>query len=145
MAGFCVKKVCENKSMRSIVTSAIIFWVLSIAAPAFADTSFFVGDRVQVAAGPLNVRKTADITAAPYGRQPVGKNGVVFQGPVDQSGYTWWFIDYDSGVDGWSVQNFLSSSHAQSQQTAAAATQMQAIYWQLKNILTVLQGLKARQ
>lgn len=132
--------------MRPVATalaSGFILIAISVT-PAFAD-SFFVGDRVSVTAGPLNVRMSASIYDAPYGTQKEGNRGVIFQGPVEKDGYTWWFIDYDSGVDGWSVQNYLGTAHVQSTQTAAAVTQIQALYWQLKNILTVLQELKAQQ
>jgi hypothetical protein len=131
--------------MRSIVT-AIILSVLGFAAPALADTSFFVGDRISVSAGPLNVRMSASIYDAPYGKQPVGAQGIIFQGPIEKDGYVWWFIDYDKGVDGWSVQNYLTKPSAQAAAVATSVefNQMQAIYWQLKNILTVLQGLKSQ-
>jgi hypothetical protein len=32
---------------------------------------------------------------------------MVIGGPTVANGYTWWNINYDTGVDGWSVQDYL--------------------------------------
>jgi hypothetical protein len=36
--------------------------------------------------------------------------GTIVGGPTDQGGYTWWNVNYDSGADGWSIENFLTGS-----------------------------------
>lgn len=132
--------------MQKAVGAATLGFLMSLvaAAPALAASDFSVGSRVQVAAGPLRARDAASIEAAIYGSQQTGAQGVVFQGPVEKDGYTWWFINYDTGVDGWTAGSFLEN--AQSAQVAAAAIsgdQLQALYWELKNILVVLQQLAA--
>ena len=72
-----------------------------------------IGGRVQVVQ-PINVRATAGGTL--LGTQPAGAFGKVIGGPqqatISGTGivtqFTFWQIDYDSGVDGWSGQDNLS-------------------------------------
>jgi beta-glucanase (GH16 family) len=73
-----------------------------------ASTKFSLNDRVQVSSGPLNVRSTANTTGTQLGTQATGALGTVIGGPVAQGGYSWWNINYDSGVDGWSVEDYLT-------------------------------------
>jgi hypothetical protein len=71
-----------------------------------------IGSRVQVVQ-PINVRATAGGTL--LGTQPAGVFGKIVAGPqqaaISGSGsatqFTFWQIDYDSGVDGWSGQDNL--------------------------------------
>ncbi len=35
------------------------------------------------------------------GSQKIGARGKILQGPVDINGEKYWYVDYDSGVDGW--------------------------------------------
>jgi hypothetical protein len=65
---------------------------------------FIIGDAVSTTAK-INVRSTAG--GRRIGSQNRGANGTVIGGPTQAQGYTWWQINYDSGVDGWSVQDFL--------------------------------------
>ena len=67
---------------------------------------FTVGQRVQTTAN-LNVRSTPTITGTLLGTQSAGSQGSVVSGPVAQGGYNWWQINYDSGADGYSVENYL--------------------------------------
>jgi len=69
---------------------------------------FSVGERIVVSDGPVNVRSTANTTGTILGSQATNAAGTVAGGPTSQGGYTWWNINFDTGVDGWSVQNFLS-------------------------------------
>jgi hypothetical protein len=48
-----------------------------------------------------NVRKSYSTSATRLGTQVAGSLGTVTQGPHLTSGYNWWFVDFDSGVDGW--------------------------------------------
>jgi hypothetical protein len=76
-------------------------------------SSLVIGSRVQVVNGAMNVRATAGGTL--LGTQPVGAFGRIVGGPqlaaISGSGsttkYTYWQIDYESGVDGWSGQDNL--------------------------------------
>ena len=57
----------------------------------------------------VRVRAAAGTAGASRGAQPAGTYGTVIDGPVDAQGYRWWKIDYENGVDGWSVENFLKT------------------------------------
>lgn len=70
-------------------------------------TKFQVGGRVQVTSGPLNVRELPSISGLLFGAQPTGALGAIIFGPIVRDGYTWWDINYDTGVNGWSVENWL--------------------------------------
>ncbi|KKT13412.1 MAG: hypothetical protein UV94_C0033G0003, partial [Parcubacteria group bacterium GW2011_GWC1_43_30] len=70
-----------------------------------ASTKFSINDRVQVSSGPLNVRQTANGTL--LGTQTTGALGTVTGGPTNTGGFNWWNINYDSGADGWSVEDYL--------------------------------------
>ena len=62
-----------------------------------------VNDRVQVVNGSSNVRSTA--AGSVLGTQAAGSLGTVVTGPTVASlsgtSYTWWNVNFDSGVDGW--------------------------------------------
>jgi hypothetical protein len=38
---------------------------------------------------------------------PRGSSGVLRSGPVQAGLYSWWQVDYASGVDGWSAESYL--------------------------------------
>jgi len=71
------------------------------------STKFIIGDQVQVSSGPLNVRSTPSTSGTLLGTQATGAWGTVIGGPTAADGYNWWNINFDSGVDGWSVEDFL--------------------------------------
>ncbi len=76
-------------------------------APAPVPTpSFTVGGRVQATAT-LNVRGAPSPTATLLGAQSLNALGTVVGGPTTADGYVWWNINYDSGVDGWSIQDYM--------------------------------------
>jgi hypothetical protein len=72
-----------------------------------ASTKFDLNDRVQVSSGPLNVRSCASTSCTSLGTQPTSAQGIVIGGPTAADGFAWWQVNFDSGVDGWSVENFL--------------------------------------
>jgi peptidoglycan hydrolase-like protein with peptidoglycan-binding domain len=78
----------------------------SLSSPLF---KFFTEDRVEVIE-PSNVRLQPSITAARLGTKGVGAAGMITQDPVVASGYTWWNVDFDSGVDGWVIENALTGT-----------------------------------
>jgi hypothetical protein len=90
------------------------FWPLpntcggATTAPPPASTKFTLNDRVQVTNATLNVRATPDIGGTLLGSQTNGALGTVVGGPIAQAGYSWWQINYDTGVDGWSVEDYLA-------------------------------------
>jgi len=64
------------------------------------DTDAIInGGKVKVNFNQVNVRKTAN--GSILGRQNYGKYGTVISGPVTRGGYTWWNINFNSGIDGW--------------------------------------------
>lgn len=72
------------------------------------DTDKLVaGSKVRVAGSFANVR------GGPYGTrlgaQPRGARGMVVDGPVGKGGYTWWKVDFSSGVDGWVAQALIQN------------------------------------
>ncbi len=69
---------------------------------------FVIGDRVQINTGDgsnLNVRSTPN--GSIVGQQPDGAQGTVIGGPVFAGGLWWWEVDFDTGEDGWSAEDFL--------------------------------------
>jgi len=70
-----------------------------------SDT-FSAGQRVQTTAN-LNVRSTASATGALLGTQSNGNLGTVISGGQSVDGYFWWNVNFDSGVDGFVVEEFL--------------------------------------
>lgn len=60
----------------------------------------------------LKVRSGSGLRAGESGVQPQGAVGTLLQGPVNKDGYVWWRIDYETGVDGWSVENWLRTTEA---------------------------------
>src|SRR3989338_550941 len=80
------------------------FFIFSIEAYA---AKFTIGERVQVSSGPLNVRAKASLSDKILGTQPTGALGTIVEGPKSSGGYIWWKVNYDTGVDGWSIENYL--------------------------------------
>jgi len=70
------------------------------------STKFTQGDRVRVTET-MNVRAGASANSALRGAQPAGALGTITGGPTANGGYFWWNIDYDTGADGWSVEDYL--------------------------------------
>ncbi|OGJ01513.1 hypothetical protein A3G98_00230 [Candidatus Nomurabacteria bacterium RIFCSPLOWO2_12_FULL_37_8] len=70
------------------------------------STKFRAGDRVQTTSN-LNVRSTASPTGTLLGTQSIGNLGTILGGPTNNGGFNWWNVNYDSGVDGWSVEDYL--------------------------------------
>ncbi len=72
---------------------------------------FSMGDRIVVSStGEINVRSSAG--SVRLGSQRKGAHGTVIGGPdyalLNGIGYWFWKIDYDTGVDGWAAQDYLS-------------------------------------
>ncbi len=72
---------------------------------------FKVGDTIKVGNGPLNVRSCAGTLCAVLGKQfTLEQLGTIIAGPTIANAFTWWNIDYATGADGWSVENYLVGS-----------------------------------
>ena len=92
-------KNITNAARRSGGIVVICLGLLSTNFNAFAISS---GDRVE-ANSTVNVRQTPAGTS--LGQQTSGSLGVVIGGPttatLNGTSYTWWDINFDTGVDGW--------------------------------------------
>jgi hypothetical protein len=69
-------------------------------------SAFKIGDRIQVSKD-TNVRTSGALTATLLGVQSANSTGTIIGGPVgpDTNNITWWQVDFDSGVDGWTGQD----------------------------------------
>jgi uncharacterized protein YgiM (DUF1202 family) len=77
--------------------------------PVPPSSQFYIGENVQTIAN-VNVRSSPSITSSALGTQSSGSQGVIVDGPIAANGYTWWKINYSSGVDGWSAEAYLAPS-----------------------------------
>ncbi len=69
---------------------------------------FAINNNVQVInVANINVRNGAGTSALILGTQPLGTAGTIIGGPIVASGFTWWNINYATGIDGWSGQDNL--------------------------------------
>ncbi|HVM73443.1 MAG TPA: SH3 domain-containing protein [Candidatus Paceibacterota bacterium] len=69
-----------------------------------AQTTFTEGVKVQ-ATSPLKVRSTPGGTRVDTVDE--GTSGTIVDGPQVVGDYTWWKIDYSTGVTGWSADAYL--------------------------------------
>jgi len=69
-----------------------------------STTGFSIGDRVQTTAR-LVVRDAAGGTR--LGAQKLGALGIITDGPTKKGKNTWWQVDWKTGKDGWSVEQYL--------------------------------------
>ena len=74
---------------------------------ATVSSKFQIGGSITTTSA-LNVRSTPSTSGTLLGTQPSGVSGTVTAGPVQANGYWWWQVDYASGPDGWSVENWLN-------------------------------------
>ncbi|MFA6339186.1 MAG: hypothetical protein WCW87_03990, partial [Candidatus Paceibacterota bacterium] len=76
-----------------------------------SSNKFITGDRVQTTTS-VTVRKSASSSSTRLGTQKSGAKGYIKGGPSTGSGYKWWNVNFDSGADGWVVENYLAKSIA---------------------------------
>jgi hypothetical protein len=88
------------------LASGVMFSSVSVSAQSSANLS--VGDRIVVAEA-VKVRDGAN--GVHNNAQQRGATGTIIGGPVVTGGYTWWSINYDTGTDGWSAEDFLQRSN----------------------------------
>jgi lysozyme len=84
--------------------------LMSTPLSALAET-LIVGSIVEVtgtAGDGLNVRSSAESTATVVGVEMDGSRGVAQEGPVVSGAFTWWRVQWNSGVMGWSVDKYLT-------------------------------------
>jgi hypothetical protein len=103
------------------LVAATVSFVAVGASLAFAQVTstanFSRGDKVVVVTK-VNVRsKPIGIIA---GKQLAGAAGTLMGGPANANDYTWWKIDYNDGVDGWTAEDFLQQATAAMNASAAS-------------------------
>ncbi|VAW79593.1 hypothetical protein MNBD_GAMMA15-1201 [hydrothermal vent metagenome] len=85
----------------------LIFLAISFFPTSATATAYQKGDRVKVTSSiGLNVRSCASVSCGkiPLGA-PARELGTIQSGPTSGSGYTWWYIYWNNGVTGYSVQS----------------------------------------
>ncbi len=96
---------CSGTGGTSPASSATV----SVSAVVSNSTTFLTNDRVQTNAV-LNVRATPSTTGTLLGAQALGALGTILSNVnngISANGYYWWNVNYDTGVDGWSAENYL--------------------------------------
>lgn len=96
-------------TLQGMLTTARMYMTLRGAAPSGSTASmmkFMMGDKVWATTSSLRVRSTAGGMITGY--ESMGAKGTVMGGPQDMSGTTWWNVNYDDGMSGWSAETYLS-------------------------------------
>jgi uncharacterized protein YgiM (DUF1202 family) len=68
---------------------------------------FISGDVVRVFDGPLNFRSSASTSGTIVGTLPTGTTGMVLNGPVAASGYSWYQLQVSGQPNGWVASDFI--------------------------------------
>ena len=51
------------------------------------------------------MRSSGSSSASLLGSQSANATGTLIDGPVESGGATWWRVNWDTGVDGWTVES----------------------------------------
>jgi uncharacterized protein YgiM (DUF1202 family) len=96
---------CDGWVVQTYITSGAVLG----ATTSLPTGSFALGSQVNTIAN-LNVRSKADTRRGSKIKctQLAGTLGTIIGGPTNASGYNWWNINYNTGCDGWSVQDYLT-------------------------------------
>ena len=97
-----------NKTIITALAGIALMGTTSVASAQTATANFSQGDTVSVAAA-VNVRGGPN--GAVLGQKAAGATGTLVGGPVNANGYTWWQVDYTSGTDGWTAEDFLQNTN----------------------------------
>jgi hypothetical protein len=93
------------------VLKSIVLIIFAVASSAMAFNS---GDRVQIKSGVtnVNVRTSPSTTATVVGQVSSPTKGTVQSGPYSGSGFTWYNVNWDTGVNGYTVQDYYDLAPA---------------------------------
>lgn len=72
------------------------------------STKFKIGDSVKVVIDTVQVRSYGSLSASYLGKQPPGTLGTIVSGGTNADGSFWWNVNFDNGVDGWAIENYLT-------------------------------------
>ncbi|MCX6087489.1 MAG: GH25 family lysozyme [Caldiserica bacterium] len=132
-------RVARRGSAAIMLCLVLLTSLMSAPFSALAET-LTVGSAVEVTGtggDGLNVRSSADGAGAVVGVEMDGARGVAQEGPVVSDSFTWWRVQWKSGVMGWSVDKYLKvvvASPIPSAPTALVATagiESVALSWNL--------------
>jgi hypothetical protein len=127
---------------------------ITVTTPPTTSDLLKAGDRI-VTTERLNVRATACNSGKP-GKQSIGKYGTILIPSTPGCGYTWARVNFDTGADGWVVQDYLqkvtsastetdlSAALMPSIQSASSAAALMQLEQQLQALLAQVQTLMAR-
>ncbi len=95
--------------MKTAAVIGLIAWgaLTGVASAQVRTANFESGSRI-VVSDTVKVRASAAGEIA--GSQARGSFGVLKGAPVVTNGYTWWNVDYDTGADGWSAEDYMQAS-----------------------------------
>lgn len=106
-------RTATSVSARMIPTirKSIVLTFLAIASSAMA---YSAGDRVQISSGNtnVNVRTSPSTTATIVGQVSSPTKGTVQSGPYSGSGFTWYYVNWDTGINGYTVQDYYQLATA---------------------------------
>jgi hypothetical protein len=78
------------------------------------STKFTVGQRIRTTTT-IAIRNRASSNGTLLGTQVTGSLGTVISGgTLDEEGVAWWNINYDNGVDGYTIEKYLGSNSGSS-------------------------------
>jgi hypothetical protein len=130
---------------RAGFVSALLGVMFAGAVPALAQTTrsanFSIGDTAIVAVK-VNVRSSPN--GAIVGKQVAGATGTLIGGPVNKAGYTWWKINYTTGVDGWTAEDFIQNTSVSVSTSASPVAQTSTTDQKLSDLRAQLNALLAQ-
>jgi uncharacterized protein YxjI len=81
--------------------------IVSILIPNASFAAIGVGKTVRITENSVNVRSSYGTSASVLGQQNTGAQGTVTDGPQTANSFTWWRVNFSSGVDGWVASLYL--------------------------------------
>lgn len=119
--GFCSVSVNVNKGQNSKVFFKYVPIATDVTPVNITPSNkFTINDAIKVTGNAVNVRNSpstsATLSTTPQktpNPQPLNATGKIANPPSGKNptlanDYWWWYVNYDSGADGWSVENYLT-------------------------------------
>jgi hypothetical protein len=103
-------------------------------------STYNIGVRIQTIYT-LNVRAKAGKSAKILGTQPAKALGTIIEGPKKSDKYTWWKVDFDTGIDGWIAQDVNIKDTLSDLQIKSTFLALEDIYSKINQIKKALAGL----